>query len=78
VADWGRFGPGLIDEAAHFWECPTGPHPELQEGSMFGKFLENDLPNVENSHISDDLINFMNIFVKKFALPWPDVVSSVH
>jgi len=68
-ADWGRKAAlAYTDEAAHFWECPRGTHPRLQEGSWrFDKFLENDLPNGEESRISDDLIHLQKRFMKAYT-----------
>jgi len=61
-ADWGRKAAlAYMDETAHFWVCPRDTHIQLREGgSRFEKFLENDLPNGEKSHISDDLIHLQN------------------
>jgi len=52
-ADWGRKAAlAYMEEAAHFWECPMGTYPRLREGgSGLEKFMENDLPNGEKSHI---------------------------
>jgi len=55
-ADWGRKAAlAYMDKAAHFLECPRGSYPRLRGGGGFGfeKFLENDSPNSEKSHIPD-------------------------